>query len=153
MNPLQKWIWKAFTGFHVFLYRISGGRFGSQMRGFGVLLLTTTGRKTGKRRTMPLGYIRDGDSYVVIASNGGLDRHPAWYFNLQQNPNVQIQVRERTLDVKAETAQGDHRQRLWSQVLAEAPGYADYQTRTTREIPLVILMPEGVQAVTGASTA
>jgi deazaflavin-dependent oxidoreductase (nitroreductase family) len=111
------------------------------MRGLGMLLLTTTGRKTAKRRTTPLGYIRDGNCFVVIASNAGLDRHPAWYFNLQQNPLVQIQVRERILNVKAQTAQGENHQRLWSQVVAEAPGYADYQTHTTREIPLVILTP------------
>lgn len=141
MSPIQKWFWQVFTGFHSWMYRATGGRFGSQMRGFNVLLLTTVGRKTGKRRTLPLGYIRDSERYVVIASNGGLDRHPAWYFNLQHNPNVMIQVREQELAVQATTARGDERRRLWAQLLAEAPGYGDYQTRTSREIPLVILQP------------
>lgn len=95
----------------------------------------------GKQRTLPLGYIRDGSSYVIIGSNGGLDRHPAWYFNLQHNPNGQIQVRDKVLQVTAETAQGEHRQRLWQQLIAEAPGYADYEKMTTREIPMVILTP------------
>jgi len=112
------------------------------MRGFNVLLLTTIGRKTAKLRTTPLGYIREGSSFVVVASNAGLDRHPAWYFNLQQNPMAKIQVRERVLNVKALTVQGDHRQRLWSRVSTEMPGYADYQKRTTRQIPLVILTPD-----------
>ena len=139
---MLKRIWKAFIGFQVALYRASRGRLASRMAGLNLLLLTTTGRKTAKRWTTPLWYIRDGSCFVIIASNAGSDRHPAWYLNLQQNPEAQIQVRERVLDVRAQTAQGDERQRLWSQVLAAAPGYADYQTRTTREIPLVILTPD-----------
>jgi deazaflavin-dependent oxidoreductase (nitroreductase family) len=87
--------------------------------------------------------IRDGNRYVVVASNAGQDRHPGWYLNLQQNPTVQIQVGQRLLPVRAETAHGEQRQRLWSQVIAAAPGYAAYQTRTAREIPVVILTPDG----------
>ena len=141
MNPLLKWMFKAFTGLSVFLYRTSRGQLGSQMRGFNVLLLTTTGRKTAKQRTTPLGYICEGSSYVIVASNAGSDRNPAWYFNLQQNPVAKIQVREHILDVRALTVQGDHRQQLWSRVVTEMPGYAAYQKRTPREIPLVLLTP------------
>ncbi len=108
-----------------------------------MLLLTTAGRKTAKPWTTPIGYIRDGSSYVVIASNAGSDRHPGWYLNLQQNPVARIQIGNRVLSVRAETAHGDRRQRFWSQVIAAAPGYAAYEARTTREIPLVILTPEG----------
>src|SRR5512139_1654121 len=129
MNPLLKRIWKGFTFLGVFLYRVSDGRLGGQVQGLNVLLLTTTGGKTAKPWTAPIGYIHDGSSYVVTATNAGLDRHPGWYLNLQQNLMAQIQVGERVLVVRAETAHGDHRERLWSQVIAAAPGYAAYQTR------------------------
>jgi len=135
MNPLLRRIWKGFTVFGVFLYRVSGGRLGGRVQGLYVLLLTTTGRKTAKPWTTPVGYIHNDGSYVVIASNAGSARHPGWYLNLQQNPMAQIQVGKRVLTVRAETAHGDQRQRLWSQVIAAAPGYAAYETRTTREIP------------------
>ena len=107
------------------------------MRGFNVLLLTTVGRKSGQERSSPLGYIKDGDAYVIIASNAGLDKHPAWYYNLSANPQVKIQVRDKVLQVKAETATGDYRQRLWEQLLREAPSYRNYKPK--REIPLVVL--------------
>ena len=116
MNPAVKGIWKLVTNLSVFLYRASGGKIGGKMRDFNALLLTTTGRKTGKERTTPLGYIRDGGNYVIIASNAGLDYHPAWYYNLQNNPMAQIQVRDLVLNVKAQTARGDQRQRLWAQL-------------------------------------
>jgi F420H(2)-dependent quinone reductase len=132
-------IWKLMVAVHVFLYRVTGGRFGSSMRGFNVLLLTTLGRKTAQKRTSPLGYIKDGDAYVIIASNAGLDKHPAWYHNIRSNPQVEIQVRDKTLSVKAETATGDYRKRLWEQLLREAPAYGDYEKQTEREIPLVVL--------------
>ncbi len=142
MNPLLRRIFKSVTVLGVSLYRVSGGRLGSQVQGLNVLLLTTTGRKTAAPWTAPIGYIQDDGSYVVIASNAGSDRHPGWYLNLQQYPIAEIQVGKRVLPVRAETAHGDQRQRLWSQVIAAAPGYAAYQRRTTREIPLVILTPE-----------
>ncbi len=142
MNVLQKWFFKWLTAFHVFLYRSTGGRLGSRMGGFDLLLLITTGRKTGQQRINPLGYIRDDQSYVIAASNGGLDRHPGWYFNLKHNPQVAVQVLDRELQVTAKIAKGEERQRLWTQLVEEAPGYADYQTRTTREIPVVTLTPE-----------
>ncbi|HEX7975557.1 MAG TPA: nitroreductase family deazaflavin-dependent oxidoreductase [Anaerolineales bacterium] len=140
MNPL-KWMMNAFTVVSVFLYRSTGGLLGGRIRGFNVLLLTTTGRKTGRQRTTPLGYLREGDSYVIIASNAGQKRNPGWYFNLQQNPLVQVQIGGRVLNARALTAQGDQRRQLWSRVVAEMPGYANYQKHTQREIPLVVLTP------------
>ena len=144
MNPILKWFIKAFVRFHVFRYRASGGRFGNKLRGFNVLLLTTVGRKSGKQHTVPLGFIQDGNSYVIVGSFAAFGRNPAWYLNLQHNPKVQIQVLSEVLEVTAETAQGEQRQRLWEQFVTEVPGYADYQKRTTREIPVVTLKPDAV---------
>jgi F420H(2)-dependent quinone reductase len=130
--------WKLMVAAHVFLYRITKGRLGSSMRGFKVLLLTTVGRKSGRKHTVPLGYFMNGDAYVVTASNGGLNRHPAWYLNLTSNSQAEIRVKDKVLNVHAETAAGEYRQRLWEQLLREAPAYGQYE-KITREIPMVVL--------------
>jgi F420H(2)-dependent quinone reductase len=131
---------KLVSRIHVVLYRASGGRIGGRIRKTArVLLLTTTGRKTGKKRTTPLLYAEDAGRYVVVASVGGAPRHPAWYLNLRGSPEATIQVGRRTLTVHAETTQADERARLWSVVTRMYPGYDDYQARTTREIPVVVL--------------
>ena len=106
-----------------------------------VLLLTTTGRKTGKKRTVPLGFLRDGSAYVIIASYGGLPRNPAWFLNLESEPSATIQVKKRQMQVTAETANSEKRRELWARLIEVAPGYANYEKRTTREIPMVILHP------------
>jgi deazaflavin-dependent oxidoreductase (nitroreductase family) len=129
------------VGTHVALYRRTGGGFGGRMAGLPVLLLTTTGRKSGKRRTTALGYLEDGPTYVITASNAGLDRPPAWFLNLQSTPRARIQVGRRTLNVEAETASPEEKRRLWAELIARAPGYARYQQRTARDIPMVILRP------------
>jgi F420H(2)-dependent quinone reductase len=130
-------LWRLFMGLHVLLYRLTKGGFGATFRDFNVLLLTTVGRKSGEKRTVPLGYIRDGDAYVIIASNAGAERHPAWYLNLNSNSEVEIQVKDKVMTVHAETAAGEYRQKLWEQLLREAPSYGDYKPK--REIPLVVL--------------
>lgn len=107
-----------------------------------MLLLTTVGRKTGKARTRPLGYFMDGDHYVVVASNAGLDHHPAWYGNLAANPGATVQVMDRRIRVRAETADPAERRRLWAELMRIAPAYGNYEKRTDREIPLVVLHPE-----------
>ncbi|MEW5986541.1 MAG: nitroreductase family deazaflavin-dependent oxidoreductase [Chloroflexota bacterium] len=138
-------IFKFFLSIHVFLYRLTGGRLGgrmSWMNNMALLLLTTTGRKTGKKRTTPLGYFEDDGAYVIIASAGGSDKHPAWYYNLKSNPQVAIQVGNRRMTAVAETADPETRQRLWAKLLVIAPGYGNYEKQTTREIPVVILKPE-----------
>ena len=114
---------------------------GGRVRGLNVLLLTTTGRKTGKPWTTAVGYIREGGSYVVVASNAGSDRHPGWYLNLQKNAAARIQVGTQVVNVDAETTHGDKRQQLWSKFVAASPGYTTYQTHTSREIPVVLLTP------------
>jgi deazaflavin-dependent oxidoreductase (nitroreductase family) len=126
---------------HRLLYRTSGGRIGGRLWNLPVVLLTTTGRTSGKQRTIPLCSFRDGDDVVVIASYGGLDQPPAWWLNLEANPQAELlsgRVRRR---VTARNADPDERARLWAEVTALAPGYLEYERRTTREIPVVILKP------------
>jgi deazaflavin-dependent oxidoreductase (nitroreductase family) len=127
---------------HVFLYRLTGGRLGGRMRDFQVLLLTTTGRKSGKKRATPLGYFNYDGSYVISASHAGLPHHPSWYYNLKSNPHVTVQVKDRATPAIAEEANGDLRNQLWKQLIEQAPSYADYEKRTTRVIPMVILRPQ-----------
>src|SRR5215472_4225455 len=121
----------------VFLYRLTGGGIGGRMQSMPVLLLTTTGRKSGKKRTVPLGFLRDGSSYVIIASYGGLPRNPVWFLNLQDHPQATIQVKKRQMQVQAETANPEQKRELWARLAGVAPGYANYQKRTSREIPMV----------------
>ena len=103
------------------------------------MLLTTTGRKTGKQRTTPLLYLEDGGRYVVIASVGGAPKHPIWYLNLLASPAATIEVGRRKLDVTAETAPPEERDRLWQLATQMYPPYDDYRAKTEREIPVVIL--------------
>ncbi len=132
---------KVFSRLHVFLYRASGGRIGGRFKAAPVLLLTTTGRKTGKRRTTPLLYAEDAGRYVIIASVGGAPKHPAWYLNLSGKADATIQVGGRTLEVHADTASPDERARLWTLMTRMYPGYDAYQAKTSREIPVVTLTP------------
>ena len=124
-----------------FLYRLSGGRLGGRMNGGDVLLLTTTGRKTGKQRTLPLIYFMEGPAYVITASAGGASRNPGWFFNLRSNPQAVIQVKDKRINVIAEVADPEKRRALWIQLVASLPFYEKYQRNTRREIPLVILHP------------
>jgi deazaflavin-dependent oxidoreductase (nitroreductase family) len=133
----------ALSRAHVALYRASGGRLAGHIAGGApVLLLTTTGRKSGKQRTTPLLYLVDDGRYVVIASVGGAPKHPAWYLNLLASPAATIEVGRRTLAVTASTASPEERARLWPLAVQMYAGYDAYQARTTREIPMVTLIPE-----------
>ena len=107
------------------------------------LLLTTTGRKSGERFIFPLFYGTNGDGYIVVASKGGAAAHPSWYRNLVANPEVEVQVGTRKLKARARTATGAERTRLWQKALEFWPPYADYEKRTEREIPVVVLDPIG----------
>ena len=107
-----------------------------------VLLLTTRGRRSGKARTTPLTFFRDGTDLVVIASNGGADRPPDWWLNLQQDPRAVVQIGTDELTVEARTASPEERERLWVGITATYPGYAAYQRKTTRRIPVLILTPK-----------
>jgi deazaflavin-dependent oxidoreductase (nitroreductase family) len=134
-------ILKLVSRVHVALYRASGGRIGGRFKAAPVLLLTTTGRKTGKRRTTPLLYAEDAGRYVIIASVGGAPKHPGWYLNLGGNADATIQVGSREFAVRAETASPDERARLWTLMARMYSGYDAYQAKTSREIPVVILTP------------
>jgi F420H(2)-dependent quinone reductase len=128
---------------HTFLYRLTGGALGGRFGRSPILLLTTTGRKTGKERTTPLLYLADGDALVVVASKGGAPQDPAWWLNLKSNPTAKVQVGRRVMSVTAEQAAPEERRRLWPLLTRMYPPYEDYQKRTTREIPVVILRPSG----------
>jgi deazaflavin-dependent oxidoreductase (nitroreductase family) len=135
------WI-KILMTFNVLLYRLSGGRLGSRMAGQSVLLLHTTGRKSGKSYLTPLNYYRDGDHYILVASNWGKDHHPDWFYNLTAQDTAVIQVKDRSLPVRARLAEGEEYQRLWRYVTDKNDFYVRYQEKTDRKIPLVILTPE-----------
>lgn len=107
------------------------------------LLLTTTGRKSGEKRVMPLIYGKVAEGYVIVASKGGAPDHPDWYKNLQANPEVELQVAREHLRAHAETTSGELRDRLWQLMLPIWPPYAEYQTKTERQIPVVLLRPQG----------
>ena len=106
-----------------------------------LLLLTHTGAKTGKRRTNPLAYFRDGDRYVIVASKGGAPTNPDWYYNLLANPRATIEVGNERLEVTAEPAGPAERERLWAIVIERNPSFKEYEKKTRRTIPLVILRP------------
>ena len=127
---------------HVRRYRETDGEVGYEWNGAPTLLLTTTGRKSGEPRTSPLIFGRDGDDYMIVASVGGMPNHPAWYRNLQADPNASIQVRAEHLDVVARTASPEEKPRLWQIVNEVWPNYDVYQSRTDRVIPVVILSPQ-----------
>ena len=137
-----KTMMRMISGTHEFWYRLSGGLIGGRVDGLPILLLTTTGRKSGKRRTMPLVYLPDGDNMVVIASNGGADQHPAWWLNLRSNPKADVQIGRDAKTVVAEKATGEQRARLWHQVVELYHGYDEYRRMTERQIPVVILRAE-----------
>jgi deazaflavin-dependent oxidoreductase (nitroreductase family) len=132
---------KLFGDEHVRKYEETGGKVGHDWNDTQVLILHTKGRKSGKERKNPLIYGRAGDDYLVIASKGGAPDHPDWYLNVMANPNTTIQVWGDLIPVAARTATPDEKARLWPTMIAEWPDYDDYQKRTAREIPLVILSP------------
>lgn len=132
---------KPFTFIQVGLFRISKGTLPGSIRGFKMLLLTTTGRKSGKTRTTPVGRFDQPGGYVIVASNGGQSKNPAWYLNLKSNPHVTIQIGDRVMPAMAEILTGAARAQAWQNVIATSPAYANYEKRTTRQIPLVFLHP------------
>jgi deazaflavin-dependent oxidoreductase (nitroreductase family) len=124
---------------HVDRYRASDGEVGHDWRGASVLLLTTRGRRSGEERTTPLIYQPYGDAYVVIASKGGAPQPPAWYVNLREHPEVEVQVRDDRFTARARTAAHEEKPDMWRTMTAVWPDYNSYQERTEREIPVVVL--------------
>jgi deazaflavin-dependent oxidoreductase (nitroreductase family) len=132
---------KAVTRGHRLLLQSPLGPFLSRTPVGRFLVLHTTGRRSGAPRQTPLSYTKDGDAYVVIASDGGAPRHPDWYHNLEKRPDAEVEIGGRRRPVRAETVTGTERDRLWRQAVESFGGYAGYQTRTEREIPVVRLRP------------
>ena len=131
----------AITWVHLRMLRVSGGRLGWRTFGVPVLLLTTTGRKSGQARTVPLYYVRDGAALVVVASNAGQPDYPGWYFNIQADPHATVQMGRVRRPVVAEIAGPEEKRRLWPRVLQMSALYGGYRQRTPRDIPLVRLWP------------
>ncbi len=124
---------------HVRVYRETAGEHGYHWRGTTILLLSTTGRTSGEVRTTPLIHRTDGERWVVVASKGGAPANPSWYENMLANPDATIQVLGEEIPVRATTAEGEERARLWSLMCQVWPAYEEYQARTDREIPVVVL--------------
>jgi len=139
---LRRFLIRAMSRTHGGVYRASGGRLLGRVAGMPVLLLTTTGRESGRPRTATLTYFRDGGDLVVIGSFGGSDLPPAWWLNLQRDPRGSVLIGGTTSRVTARAATGEEHDRLWPLVTETYPGYARYQTRTARSIPIVLLTPE-----------
>lgn len=133
---------KAVNTLHRSLFTLTQGRVGGRVAGMPVVVLVTTGRKSGRRReTMLTSPVQEGDSLVLVASYGGDPKHPAWFLNLQANPDVEVVRGGSRQPMGARVATAAEKDRLWPQVTAAYRGYAQYQTRTSRDIPLVILSP------------
>jgi deazaflavin-dependent oxidoreductase (nitroreductase family) len=131
-----------FITLHIALYRLTGGIIGASSPSARVLLLTTTGRKSGQPRTTPLRYLPHGDAYLIIASNWGKPNPPAWYLNLQANPQVSIQVMRMHMTALAETAPADQQDSFYAQFIAVDRRFVEYRKSAGRAIPVVILHPQ-----------
>jgi len=137
--PNSRRLLAGITRVHRWLYLRSRGRIGARAGGLRFLLLWHVGRKTGRRRAAPLLYVEDEGRFVVVASNAGDPRDPAWWQNLRARPEAEIQVGSERVSVRAHAAEGAERERLWAKLVAANPQYPEYQRRTRRPIPIVVL--------------
>ena len=135
--------WLAFTRAHCAVYRGTRGLIGSNLLGIQMLLLTTRGRKTGLPRTLPLAYVEHQGAFVVVASNGGAERPPAWWLNLAAADTAQVQVRGERFEVEWAEAPKEDRMEYWRKLQAAIPAYRMYRSRTDRQIPLIRLQRRG----------
>ena len=127
---------------HVDRYVATNGEEGHDWEGTQTLILTTIGRRSGEPRPQPLIYGTHGDAYLVVASKGGAPQHPAWYLNLDANPDVEIQVKGEKMRARARTATPEEKAELWPIMTREWPPYDEYQQKTDRDIPVVIIEPQ-----------
>ena len=133
---------RRLMGAHTFVYKASGGRIGHRFPGSPpMLLLDHVGAKSGVRRTSPLVYAEDGDDIVLVASKGGYPKNPAWFHNLKAHPETEVQIGTERRPVRAHVTTEEERRRLWPKVVEVYSGYEDYQKRTDRKIPLIVLEP------------
>lgn len=136
MNPLLRLLIKG----HVWMYRSSRGKRGGSINGMEVVLLTTRGRKSGAQRTVPVVRYVEGDQSYVIASMGGQPQHPAWFFNIEANPDVEVQIGADRWRARAEVLPQEQRAGIWPKITAAMPNFAGYQKKTSRVIPVVRLV-------------
>jgi deazaflavin-dependent oxidoreductase (nitroreductase family) len=136
-NTFIKW----FMAINAFLIRISKGRIGSKLGAQTILILHTVGRKSGMPRSIPIAYFFHEGKYLIVESNWGKDNHADWYFNLQKQPQASIEVKGKTVKVKASFAEGEEYTRLWEYVTKKHPPYLDYQKMTKRKIPIAVFEP------------
>jgi deazaflavin-dependent oxidoreductase (nitroreductase family) len=133
---------KVMSALNTWIYRLTGGWIGGRFFGGApVLLLTTTGRKSGKPRVAPLLYLENGRDLVIVASKGGMSHHPLWYRNLEANPRVEVEIGSQRRTMTSRRASAAEKAALWPKLVAMYRDYDDYQARTTRDIPVVILSP------------
>src|SRR5258706_11447573 len=149
MGPLQRVLkavgespfWRTTGKLHTAIYRATGGKVGHSAGGIKNLLLTTSGRKTGQPRTVPLAYMEDAGRFVVVASNGGADKPPSWWGNLRHEPKATVEIGSRTITVLARESTDEERRVLWPRLKQGNPFFAQYEQITARRIPVVILEP------------
>jgi deazaflavin-dependent oxidoreductase (nitroreductase family) len=139
--PNIRWLLALVTRLQRWIYLKTDGALGSSLGGMQILLLTHVGRRTGHQRITPLLYIEDGERFVVVASNAGDDRHPAWWHNLCDTPHARVQIRSEHHDVVARRAEPDEAERLWPRLVDAYGPYEAYRRRTDRDIPIVLLEP------------
>ena len=142
MSPLGKQVLKTIVRFHVWLYRVSGGRLGTTLKGSEVCLVTMRGRKSGREITLPLMFTAHGDNVLLVASLGGSAKHPVWYHNLVAHPHVTIQHGSTVRKMHVRQASPEEKAELWPALVASYADFADYQRKTTRDIPVMVCEPE-----------
>jgi deazaflavin-dependent oxidoreductase (nitroreductase family) len=145
-TPIQEKLFgivvKPMSRLNTWLYRLSGGRVGGRWtHGEPIMLVTYTGRKTGRRHTTPLVYLRDGETLVTVASKGGVSKHPLWYLNLRANPECEVETGRERRRMRARVADAAERAHYWPRLVAMNPDFETYRARTTREIPILLLRP------------
>lgn len=141
-NPILNTIMKTIGKAHIFIYRTSGGTRWKMMLGSPVLLLTTTGRKSGKKRTTPVVYNREGDNYLIAASMNGADNNPSWYHNIKGSGEATIEVGSQTLQCQAEILEGEARNTAYQRFKDQAENFIKYEQKTDRIIPVIRLIPQ-----------
>lgn len=135
---MKKFFIQAFMAFNTFLIRISGGRLGGSMGRQTVLILHTTGRKSGQPRAVPISYFRDGENFCIVGSNWGQEKNASWYFNLKDNPRAALEVNGEKISVLAHEAEGEEYARLWQIAIKRNPPYENYKKNVTRPIPIMV---------------
>ena len=135
---MKKFLKQCFMAFNIWLIRSSSGRLGTHMGGQTILILSTTGRKSGEVRAVPISYFRDGGRYFIVASNWAQEKNAAWYFNLKANPRATLEVNGETIHVNAHEAEGEEYTRLWSSAATKYPMYENYQKSVERRIPIMV---------------